>query len=50
MPAVKKMLQDRGIDGVMVENCGMAEERIYRSIEEIPDQVGYYCLTVLKEQ
>ncbi|MGN0279483.1 MAG: precorrin-2 C(20)-methyltransferase [Lachnospiraceae bacterium] len=50
MPTVKKMLQDRGIDGVMVENCGMAEERIYRSIEEIPDQVGYYCLTVLKEQ
>ena len=50
MSAVKKMLQDRGIDGVMVENCGMAEERIYRSIEEIPDQVGYYCLTVLKEQ
>lgn len=50
MPAVKKMLQDRGIDGVMVENCGMTEERIYRSIEEIPDQVGYYCLTVLKEQ
>ena len=50
MQAVKKMLQDRGINGVMVENCGMAEERIYRSIEEIPDQVGYYCLTVLKEQ
>ena len=34
----------------MVENCGMEEERIYHSVEEIPDDAGYYSLIIAKEK
>ena len=35
---------------LMVENCGMENERVYRSLEEIPDVAGYYTLLVIKEK
>ena len=34
----------------MVENCGMKNERLYDSIEEIPQEAGYYSLIIVKEQ
>lgn len=34
----------------MIERCGMEEERIYRTAEEIPEQTGYYSLLIVKEQ
>lgn len=33
----------------MVTNCGMEEEQIYYSLDEIPEQVGYYSLIIAKE-
>lgn len=33
-----------------VENCGMQQERIYRSVEEIPEEAGYYTLIIVKEK
>mgnify|MGYP006888922106 FL=1 len=33
----------------MVTNCGMEEEQIYHSLEEIPEQAGYYSLIIAKE-
>lgn len=33
----------------MVENCGMEDEKIYRSIDEIKDDAGYYSLIIVKE-
>ena len=32
----------------MVENCGMPDEHIYHSVEEIPDDAGYYSLIIAK--
>ena len=26
----------------MIENCGMPDEKIYRTVEEIPEDAGYY--------
>ena len=55
MKSGKKMLQVKEIlskskkDVVMVENCGMENEHIYRSVEEIPDDSGYYSLIIAKE-
>ena len=34
----------------MVENCGMPDEHIYNSVEEIPDDAGYYSLIIAKEK
>lgn len=49
MQQVKEILKSSGRDVVMVENCGMENEHIYRSVEEIPDDAGYYSLIIAKE-
>lgn len=49
MNQVKEILKKSGRDVVMVENCGMDNERIYRGVDEIPDDAGYYSLIIAKE-
>lgn len=49
MPEVKKALKEKGLKGTMIENCGMENERKYRSVEEIPDHPSYYSVIVVKE-
>lgn len=50
MAKVRELLKDRGMQAVMVENCGMENEKIYRSLEEIPEDAGYYSLIIIKEK
>lgn len=49
MNQVKEILAASGRQVVMVENCGMENEQIYRSVDEIPDDAGYYSLIIAKE-
>lgn len=49
MKQVKEQLVDMHAEGVMIENCGMPEEKIYRNVEEIPEKAGYYSLIIVKE-
>ena len=49
MGQVKQQLQQLPSSVSMIENCGMAEERIYRSADEIPEDAGYYSLIIVKE-
>lgn len=49
MGQVKEMLRKSGRNVVMVENCGMETEHIYHSVDEIPDDAGYYSLIIAKE-
>ena len=49
MDRVKQQLAQSGRDVVMVENCGMPEEKIYHGVEEIPDDAGYYSLIIARE-
>lgn len=49
MQQVKEILKASGRDVVMVENCGMPDEHIYRGADEIPDDAGYYSLIIAKE-
>lgn len=48
MKQVKEVLADSGRDVIMVENCGMENEHIYKSVDEIPDHAGYYSLIIAK--
>lgn len=48
MKSVKEELRSCGAKAVMVENCGMDGERIYGSLEEIPDEPGYYSLLIVR--
>lgn len=48
MRAVKEELKKCGASAIMVENCGMPDERIYGSLEEIPEDAGYYSLVIVR--
>lgn len=44
---VKRVLKNGGYQAMMVENCGMAGERVFSSLEEIPEDAGYYSLLII---
>lgn len=46
---VKEFLRAQNAEVTMVENCGMEGERVFRSVEEIPEDAGYYSLIIAKE-
>lgn len=50
MKQVKKQLLEMQAEGMMVERCGMPGETVYRTIEEIPEESGYYSLIIVKEK
>lgn len=50
MAQVKQLLKHADKEVVMVENCGMPEEAVYHSVEEIPDDAGYFSLIIAKEK
>ncbi|MDO4650230.1 MAG: precorrin-2 C(20)-methyltransferase [Eubacteriales bacterium] len=50
MNQVKAALAESGLEVSMVENCGMPNEKIYRSLSEIPDDAGYFSLIIAKEK
>ena len=49
MEQVKQKLRESGRRVMMVENCGMPDEKRYSRLEEIPDQSGYFSLIIAKE-
>lgn len=49
MKEVKSMLKASGRTVKAVENCGMPEEHVYRNVDEIPDEAGYFSLIIAKK-
>lgn len=47
---VKEILKKRNLDAVMIENCGMQDEKIYASVDEIDENAGYFSLLIIKDQ
>lgn len=45
---VKQLLKNENYQVEMVENCGMKNEKIYRTIDDIPETTGYYSLMIIK--
>ena len=45
----KRLLRESGKEVQCVENCGMETEKVYRSLEEIPDDAGYFSLIIAKD-
>lgn len=50
MKDVKKQLKEINADVVMIENCGMENEKIFNGVDEIPEDAGYYSLIIVKEK
>ena len=46
---VKELLKKAGMQAMMIENCGMENEKIYQTVDEIPENAGYYSLIIVKE-
>ena len=46
---VKRILKETGAKAVMIENCGMPNEKIYNCVDEIPENAGYYSLIIVKD-
>lgn len=49
LETVRESILRSGQKAVMVENCGMPSEKVYKCAEEIPEQAGYYSLIIVKE-
>ena len=49
MKEVKEMLTNSNREASAVLNCGMESEQVCRSIEEIPDDAGYFSLIISKQ-
>ena len=45
---VKQTLREYNCEAVMIENCGMENEKVYYGLNEIPDDAGYYSLLIVK--
>lgn len=43
---IKKMMRENGRSASAVVNCGMAGEKVFRNLEEIPDEAGYFSLVI----
>ena len=50
MKETKELLMASGRQVGCVENCGMANEKVYHSAEEIPDDAGYFSLVIAREK
>ncbi len=47
---VKEMLKAGEYQVQMAENCGMDGERLYGSLEEMPEKAGYYSLIIVRDK
>ena len=49
MKEVKELIRSSGREAAAVIGCGMDSERVCRSVDEIPDDAGYYTLIISKQ-
>lgn len=50
MQKIKERLSEAGFDAKMIENCGMENEKIYQSLDEIPLSAGYFSLIIARRK
>ena len=49
MKAVKQLLVKGNYQVMMVQNCGMPGEQVYKTVQEIPDDAGYFSLIIVRD-
>lgn len=45
-----RVLKAGNYDASMVENCGLPNQKVYRSVDEIPEDSGYFSLMIVKNK
>lgn len=46
LKALKEALERNGMDGQMIENCGMPDEKVSDDLSQIPDKAGYFSIVI----
>lgn len=49
LPATLAALRQQGQEAMMAENCGMEHQRLFRRLEDIPEDGGYFSLLIVKD-
>lgn len=49
MSTLKKLLIDNNMKAVMIENCGMDSQKIYKDVNYFPDDASYYSIVIVKD-
>ena len=49
LPETLSALRERNGSAAMVENCGMENQRVYPTLEQIPEDAGYFSLLIVKD-
>ena len=50
MGQVKELLLQRGEQAMAVERCGMEGQTLYPTLEQLPEDPGYFCVVIAKEK
>ena len=45
---LKEKVSESGKRSYLVENCGMADEKVYSDINSMPDETGYFSVLIVK--
>jgi len=45
---IKKKASESRKTAYMVVNCGMPDEKVYYSVQSMPDEAGYFCTVIVK--
>nr|WP_302638236.1 precorrin-2 C(20)-methyltransferase [uncultured Clostridium sp.] len=46
--SVKEKINTSNVEAIMIENCGMENEKVYRDINEVKENASYYSLIIVK--
>ena len=48
--SLKEEVKKMGARAMLVENCGMKDEKLYTNLEMAPEKIGYYTVLIVKEK
>jgi precorrin-2 C(20)-methyltransferase len=48
--SLKEEVKKMGARAMLVENCGMKNEKLYTNLEMVPEKTGYYTVLIVKEK
>ena len=50
MPETLRILREKGLSAQMVERCGLPGQKVYRSMDEITEDTGYYAVMLVEDK
>lgn len=45
---IRKLIEEKGLDAVLVENCGLENEKVYEGVGNMPEKAGYFSIMIIE--